>query len=286
MTGRFNAEGHSHVTLLRKGLGSLTVDLTIDPITGTNLAVGTVTSSNWLADITAYRARSTNETHSTAQFTMALESLGSGTPMPSGWSVGTLTQAVSGVITATGYLADNTPYSAQPIGISSDGYWPMFAQLYKNPNGMLWGWLQFKDTAEPQITGTVAWFRPPGLANHAYPAGFAATLSAIGSRYTNASPYLGWSTGSAALFDNQCCTVTNNITLSSNIISVVNDFHNPATNKLVLNINNKTGLIAGHFQNPCSKTTNIIRGVFLQNQGIGVGYFNNTNAGALLLQSQ
>jgi histidinol phosphatase-like enzyme len=66
----------------------------------------------------------------------------------------------------------------------------------------------------------------------------------------------------------------------------VNDFGYPATNRLVVKINNQTGLISGYFENPSVKATNVIRAVLLQSQGIGIGSYGSTNPGAFLMQSR
>ena len=81
--------------------------------------------------------------------------------------------------------------------------------------------------------------------------------------------------------DNLSSPLTNEVTLSAlNKITVTST----NTNKLVLTLSLPTGLLNGSFLNPDTKKTSPIKGVVLQKQNTGGGFFLGTNqSGAVSL---
>jgi hypothetical protein len=301
----FDLTGHSHFVLPASsavgGRNDLTVDLYADlSASFTGSITGTVSTVNWTADVQLYRNMGKPATDESARFTMVLPP---GSEGPNGYTYGAINRSVSAAVSAAGTLADGVAWTAQN-GSRPDpnGRWPLFAQLYKstghfNPDGVLWGWLQF--TGDQQgVTGNVYWFRPHGVTSGPggggtvidYTAGITNSGAIIGSPYINVTPSLTWpGNGIVFLYDGKHKGVTNEVSLSGQALTVITN--NPlvrATNHVGLKINTTTGFIGGMFNQPKSlplqKST--IKGVLLQNQAEAVGFFYKTNAGLFLMQPE
>ncbi len=277
----FDMTGHSHFTA-----AAMTVDLYADLSSGfTGVITGTVTTVSWTANVTLYRDINKTEVPAAARFTMALPPQGDS---PNGYGYGAINRVKSGNVAIAGTMADGSAWVAQAGKPSADGHFPLFGELYKkNPNGVLWGWLQF--TGDQQgVTGNLYWFRPASVttapATPNFPAGITNTnIVIIGSPYSASTiSFNDWTkNGVVFLYDGNRKGVTNIVTKALGVVQDPN--YNP-TNKVVLKITATTGLMGTSFQDPNDKKTDKIKGVVLQNQSMAAGLFYRTNAGQFLLQ--
>ncbi|MGZ5544208.1 MAG: HYR-like domain-containing protein, partial [Limisphaerales bacterium] len=291
--GKFDTTGHSHLVLARGSDKSpLIIDLNVDVVTHGSTMTGTVVASDWTANLTAYRSFTNVGDATFRRYTMVLPPSSGPTPSPIGWGIASTTNGPRGTVTMLGYLADGAQIPAQSAGVSEGLSWPLYAQLYKGPNGFrgsLWGWLQFtKD--QTGVSGTLYWWRPAGITNVGYTAGLSNIIEVVGSPYTNflaGTPEIHWTTdGTAYLYDGVRVVVTNNVHIdNNNIVSVLNNVTHPNTNTLKLTITRANGMVSGSFLNPISHKSNTVRGVILQNEAVAAGFYANTNAGAFNLQS-
>jgi hypothetical protein len=197
-------------------------------------------------------------------------------------------------------LADSgKSWTAQSGKPSATGHYPLFAQLYKsggigNPDGILWGWLQFTGD-QNGVAGTLYWSRPSGITSLngggtvlTYSAGFTNQAPIIASTYHNTAVPLNWTgDGMDFLYDGARPGVTNIMhqTTSVKLEPVVSvQYPLPLGKTYTLHISQNTGLVTGTFPDPNDKKTPQISGVALQNQAVAAVFFWNTNAGAFLLE--
>ena len=150
---------------------------------------------------------------------------------------------------------------------------------------MLTGALTFRSQSASDVDGTLFWSRPAQPAAPMFPDGFAIQVAAIGSRYTAPAtnqPVVpvapGANNAALALGDGGLATpVVQPATLSaSNTITI----SAPAVSGLSARINPLRGNFSGKFKHPQTGTVTTIRGVILQKQGAGFGFFaGGTDAG-------
>jgi hypothetical protein len=284
-TAQFDINGHSSFVIPRV-TGNLTVNLDLDVVNASTMLTGSVSTVNWTAPVTAYRALTNKTIGSLLRYTVAIPPDVNSPNSPIGYGFGTITLPASANVTMSGYLADGTTYTAQSLKLVDGWKLPLFANLYsKNQNALLWGWLQLTN-GQPGVSGDIHWVRPAGIASQGLTAGFSNAVALIGSLYTNtASPSLNWTgPGTVFLYDDRYPGVTNNVQISGKIVTVLDNATFRNTNHLAVTISSGTGLVSGSFRNSTRRLTDTIRGVLLQNQGMAVGLRTGTNAGAFLME--
>jgi hypothetical protein len=146
--------------------------------------------------------------------------------------------------------------------------------------------------AESDLNGALEWQRPQGShqGGSIFPAGFATTISAVGSTYVAAAK---WQTAEAILPAGQTqATVTiDGSTLTAPITDDVNLLEPglfkeqiPNKDRLVLQINPATGLFTGSFLDPTTHHLERVAGAVFQKQALAAGFFcTQTSNGSLLL---
>jgi hypothetical protein len=140
--------------------------------------------------------------------------------------------------------------------------------------------------ATSDVQGLLLWTKP-----HAggvfYPAGFITEVMAYGSRYV--VPPAG--TGALSLSNAVVVLAGGNLDSTFNEDVVFTPFNKvipapPNPQKLVLTISASSGLFSGSFLNPQTLRSSPIRGVLLQKQNAGAGYFLGTNQSGSVFLSE
>ncbi len=184
---------------------------------------------------------------------------------PSGDATLSVIVANNGVVTISGYLADDTQVR-QTTHISRNGSVPFYVGV--GATGSASGWLTFLASGANQLQSDSEVVFIRGSGSTYYPAGFTNATVAIGSLYNDtATDLLTLSSGSVVLSGGGLSTpITNSFTLANNVITI-----NPAaTNGLSLTMFRTTGQIEGQFSN--GGQTGEINSVILQSTNQARGY--------------
>jgi len=292
MKGLFDTNnGLAQVTVSSRNLTTLTVQLQLDlSLAGrTDRITGTVSDGTWIADLVGYRPvfdGKTNVAPQAGQYTMIIPRSGDAAE-PGGDSYGTLKVSTSGRLQFAGALADGTKIS-QSVALSKEGQWPFYASLYSGQGSIL-GWILCTNNPptnaiSKDLTGTVAWFKPPLATAKFYHSGFSVTANAIGSSYDRPG------TGGNILNLNIAELVLSGGNLTTNInneiaIDAGSHVTNLSSNKLALKFSLSSGTFSGSVVDPSSSKPISIKGVVLQKSDIAAGFFLGIDqSGEVLLQ--
>jgi hypothetical protein len=225
------------------------------------------------------------------KYTMLLEPAKSETGSPQGNGYGTVTIAPDGTVSFEGVLADGTPlaYSTTLTGSQS---WTTYVPLYGG-KGSFSGEMDVHIPPAPDgIDGTAVWIKPLAPADTIFRKGFTASLTAIGSVYTepaantrvlpfsNTAPNSEIATGGG----NLAAEIEHPATLGrDNKLTLLN----PGADKMQLTINLSTGVFTGSFFDIDASATRLFGGVVLQTEDVGSGFFlGNGQSGVLSLTPQ
>jgi hypothetical protein len=196
------------------------------------------------------------------------------TNVPSGDGYGLVTVSAAGTISLSGALADGTSIS-QSVRVSKDGFWPAYVPLYSG-KGSIIGWITLTNGAAEDLSGAINWIKP-AMNTKYYPAGFVFPTTATGSRYQapgSKTNILSLTTAQFITSDGNLTTsLTNQIAFGPN-----NRVTNVSGPKLTMTITSSTGYFSGSVTptNTGAKALSF-KGVVLQDQQIGLGYFLGTN---------
>ncbi len=274
--GRFGLDGKATNVVARRGTNALTVELCLK-FDGSEELSGRVTDGLWssalLADRAVFSTLANPATNFARQYTLLIPGGTNGSVMePAGDGFASVSVSRAGLTTIKGTLADGTP-AALAVPVSKGGDVPLYLSLYGGA-GSASGWLRVLPSSEIDLNGEVAWFKPARPGPGIYTNGFALGLPVSGSIYT---PF-----GTNRLFDAEMAAVaftegglmdafTNVVTLGPNG-RVTNA---SLMNKLTLRAVSGTGLFTG-FVVPLEGTKPVpFKGVLLQRQGYGGGFFLN-----------
>jgi hypothetical protein len=280
--GRFNLDGIATVRLARDGTTPLRLTLSLDlahvgaPIAGTLKDGDTVLSFSTgaaMADSAPIAGR----------YTVLLPSSDAlaDPPAPQGDGFATLVVGEDGSATISGVLADGVEFS-RGTWIETGRQLEIYAPLHEG-RGSLAGTLTFTDTATSDVAGSLRWSKPAQGADRWFPRGFDTTVAAVGARYTppaggvrviavsNAVPNvrLVFGNGNLAAQIAQPAFLTdiNAITISS-----------PTVDGFSALVKTPTGVFKGSFAHPARETPATFRGVILQKQNAGAGFFLGADA--------
>ncbi len=276
-SGKFSAFGIYSNTIVRAGgLPPLIAHLQMN-FGSPNWVSGTISNSQWSADVTAFRAgrfSTNNPAPQTGKYTLVLPGTDNSDVEPGGDGFGAVTVGSSGALTFAGWPGDNTTASAQSTMVCENGQWPMYLKLYSGKGSML-GWLSFSATETNDLTGDVSWIKPAITNSAFYPLGFTNILAAEGSVYSSHLPLLNLST------DQVCHILFTNGNPVANFVNdarfVTNKVINLSSNKLSLTITNSSGLFSGAVTNPVDGRKITYKGALLQKRNAGRGTFAGTN---------
>ena len=272
-------------TILRKGTNQIVLGIQLR--VGSDQVSGHVSNAFWNSELFGYRstfdARLNPASGHSGKYTMLLSGGEGAATCPAGQSPATLDVTTAGAVTLKGILADGTAV-AQKTTLAANGQTPIFATLYKG-KGSLIGWLKMMNTVTNDIPGLLLWTKKETAGGNIYLAGFTNEALALGSRYVapaTGSAALAWSIGVAQLeHGNLSAAITNNVALSS-----ANKFTVTSTNanSLALSLKVSSGMLSGSFLHPDTLKKSAIKGVILQKQQNGGGFFLGTNhSGAMFL---
>ncbi len=272
--GQFSiSNSHANVTA-----GNYALDLAVDTTPAwTETISGSVsnTLANWNAELQSYLLGYSVEfpTSLAGGYLMALPGFQDPADGPAGDSIFSLIVSNTGVVTLTGYAADNT-FFQQTSQIPLAGYFPLYVPLYNGGRaGSLIGWLDFTGAASNSVSAftwalsnnviansSLTWFADAG-ATALYPAGFTNQSVPQAALYDPArADLLSFASGSVVLSGGSLATpITNAVTIAGNVITV----DPSATNRLTLTMNRSTGQILGSFVDR-SNHSNSIYSVILQ----------------------
>jgi hypothetical protein len=274
--GQFDDAGNWVNAVLRKGLTPVQVILHLDVEEGTDQITGTVSDDSFRSELTADRAvfSRTNPCPWAGNYTVVLASPeGTNADIPQGFGYGTLTVAATGAGKLSGVLADGTKVKGS-APVSRYGTWPLYELLYQN-HGACLGWVMLGTNGT--VEATVDWFRPAMPASSYFPDGFTTNVTLKGERFVsimNGGPNpagqrvitLGGGNLLSNIVKAAAVDAAGDVTISS-----------PGSENLQLQIQPTTGQFSGSFMHPLLNTTISLKGVVLQLDGAGGGYFLGTN---------
>ena len=280
--GQFGSDGTVQTRVPRGAMRPLTLQMQGDAASGGDTIIGTVSDGTWNATLSADRAvfdGRGNVAPQAGRYTLAFQ--GAAVPnSPIGNSVGVVTVTRAGKIQFVGSLADGTRI-LQATSVSAAGGWPLFAPLYKG-QGLVSGPVTFASSDASDLSGNVSWVKLAALRTKFFKSGFALDSNLTGSSYTppaRGTPVLGSSSATLVLQgDSQ--TINDPISFGPN--NRVTDLNG---NRLSLTFSPAYGSFTGKLSSPGNITAATLRGVVLQKQGVGSGYFLTPGqAGELVLQ--
>ncbi len=264
----------------------MTAELQFDLTAGTGQVNGTLSDARlvgtvpqpatWISELSGDRAgffTRTNPPAAAGPYTVDFPG-GDGVTEPAGHGFGLVSVDGLGAVRLTGFLAEGTSIS-QRTSISKTGRWPLFVNLYGG-TGSLIGWMNFTTNLPgSDVSGTPVWTKPANSFALYYPAGFVDSLETTGSRYVAPK-------GST----NNVLSITNGIIdfTGGNLGAPFADTFtlawngkvtNPSGDKLILTITPSTGLFQGSVAVPGTNTVLKFKGVVVQDQTWGYGYFLN-----------
>ena len=268
MSGQFDDSGSAQISINRRNLSSLVVNLQIDAQDPDRLT-GTLSDGSWTANLTADRAvfdGRINIAPEQGQYTLVIPDQST----PDGNSYGTVTVDKAGHIRFSGSLADATKIS-QSVTVSKNGQWPLYIPLYSG-QGFIFSWITFANTGTSDFSGNLSWIKPSLPKAKLYPAGFSTSTSVSGSRYSRPAP------GEGVLNLTDATLVLTGGNLDQPISDPISfgpnsRVTNLGSDKLSLSFSLSSGLFSGHVVNPNTSKSISFHGVVLQKQNIASGYF-------------
>jgi hypothetical protein len=278
-TGRLSPEGHVTNTFPKTISGPLRLDLGFGTGSESDVIMGPITSSNWVAaaigDRAVFNAR-TNPAPYTNRFTLIIAGQAGDASLPAGDGYGTLQLNSSGTGTLAGTLACGTPFS-QGVSVSKDGLWPLYVPLFTG-TGSLWGWLAFTNDTGSDIDGAPTWIEPANALARHYPAGFTNDFQVLGSVYVRPlgpTNHILDLTNASVEFSggNLIADFTNGVALGLN--SQVTK--SSGSNRLSMNFSLTTGTFRGQAADPVSGKMYAFAGAVLQKVNVGCGFLLGTN---------
>ncbi|MCX6894329.1 MAG: SpaA isopeptide-forming pilin-related protein [Verrucomicrobia bacterium] len=301
MSGSFDLAGLGHATVKRPGKPTLSFALQLDLDNTTDAVTGSVSDGTWTADLTGYRAATRGMTNLAGNYTMVIPGATNAALAPAGHGYGLVSVATNGAVKLAGALGDGIALK-QATGISEGGHWPLFVQVYPGTysyytpfvwrtgseyKGLLIGWARFEANPGRDLSGTVIHLKTPDVGSGFYPAGFYHETPLRASAYTApAAGALAAELNPAAVFltdGNLPGALTNHASLNTNGSFVVVA---PNDDRLALSVAPKNGFLTGQFLYPGTTSRwGRLKGVVLQDEFLGAGFFLGTNqSGALWVQ--
>jgi hypothetical protein len=279
--GQFDLGGQLSKTMVRPGDSPLEIALQLGH-DGT--LSGVVSKDGWGSELEAYRAvyrASSNPCPYAGRYTLAIPGSGEANgPVGTGYGVVLVTKG--GLVVMSGRLAEGTRLS-RAVPVSQEGDWPLYVPLYRG-KGSLMAWVKFLRPAG--LTNMLAsWIKPADDSSKYYPDGFRSQLVLVGSSYVyvKADRVLPLTDGVVLLSGGNLAEPITNAVL----LTVANQVVDLGSNRLRMSLNVKTGSFGGTFRVPATTRANRFKGVLLQEQVLGAGYFLGTDrSGALLLNAQ
>lgn len=282
-TGTLDPEGFATVTFRIPGQEPLTITVQADLTGGSGLIAGTLSDGGDTFTLSQYTFNAkTNAAPQAGRYTLVLapDPSMTGTSVPQGNGYAAIVVNAGGGATVAGRLADGTPYSATGH-VANDGTLALYFIPSGAPAGSsVSGQLTFRSTSVSDVDGTFSWTRMPKIGDLFYPAGFAAQLPSVGSRY--AAPVAGLQPMDASPGPATAGFGDGNLAQTINVPVVVSQTNKvsmvtPGLPDVTLGINPVSGVVVGSFLLPGGNLASGVRGIILQKQQAAFGYFRGTN---------
>jgi peptidyl-prolyl cis-trans isomerase A (cyclophilin A) len=280
-SGAFNANGYAEAIAKAGKRGTVALDLHPDAVLGPEKLVGTISSSDWIAEVEAYRAgfdgRTSLATAYLGKYNLVLPSSGQSNA-PAGYGFATMSVNVAGTVMLKGSLADGTTIS-QSVPLARDGRFPLYGSLYAN-SGSLAGWMSYTNDPGAELAGALLWSKP-AASKGLFPNGFTAPIAAVGGSYK--APTAGvnlFSATNSFVFGGDSSTLSFTNTL---ILKPGNKLFNTSANKLSLSVAPVSGSFSGSVKPPGSTRSLPFKGALWQNRGYGY-FLDAGQSGWVLLQ--
>jgi hypothetical protein len=290
-SGKSDAGGHATPVaprLVKLGKANLALSLDVDLGNPTSdLITGTISDGVWTSEVKADKAvfsLALPETNYVGTYTMKIPRDTNGPVAgPGGPGYACITNSPLGFIKINAGNLGDTAKLAGKWNISKDGYWPLYAPLYKDAakvnKGSLFGWVQFTTTNPP--TGNLSWIKTTNVVGvPLYPDGFTNLVGVAASPYVapldpKFARVLELTSGTLTFSDgNLLLPMSPGVEVEINNKAIVS----PNAQQISLKFAYKTGKITGAFLHPDNgnlKTT--FNGAVLQNQTNAFGNFPGTS---------
>jgi hypothetical protein len=289
LSGRFDVAGRASQVVSRPGASPWGVGMELD-FAAQQLHgwVSNRVSGGWvaglLADRAGFDARTNPATQYVGNYTLRIpgDTNEDGT-VSLGEGYLTLSVDVGGKMAFSGSLADGTSVGPGSVPVCQEGYIPLYVPLYSG-RGSVWSWLGF-DASQPAngLAGRLSWIRP-ARAGAYYPAGLTNEVVAEGARYTppasNSSRVIQLTNGVVTFDGGNLAEPLMNAVLLTPTNTVIDL---TLTNKLSLSLTMSNGTFMGSVLEPGRSKSNIFKGVLLQDENSGYGYFLETNRSGRML---
>jgi hypothetical protein len=274
----------------------LSVLLDLNVTNGAEQILGAVSAgTNWSADLEADRAtyNGANPCPDQGKFTLLFANTNNGAQSPGGDGYGTVNVSLTGMISLSGVLSDDTSVAPSAVSVSKYGWWPLYIPLY-GKFGSLAGWVNFTNQGASVVDLTnsgvcsfvgsnVTWFRT-NAGGKLYSSGFTNSLTVLGSAFRPANNTLLLDSPNLEIIlsgGNLAETLSNGVSLAPSGKFTAEGSEIPG---LILNLNPASGVIRGSFDDPAASGATPIKGVVFQDQTNAGGFFRGTtNSGSFLL---
>ena len=227
-----------------------------------------------LGDRDVFRG-TTNDFAQAGHYTIVFSHDTNGVAGPDGDGFGAMTVDNKGRIRIAGALADGTKLTRSAT-LSKAGQWPLYAPI-SGGQGVFLGWMGFGAGTANAFGGGITWIMPGRPDARYYPGGFTNECVVFGSAYhppSGPGDRLLHITNAVVTFEGGGlgAALTNRVRLESN-----NTVSDQGSNHLALVFAKKTGLWRGTILEPGATKPILFRGVVLQTQNAGTGFFLTTN---------
>jgi Immunoglobulin domain/Divergent InlB B-repeat domain/Bacterial Ig domain len=278
LSGQFGLDLHAQQTVNR-ALPNLPIVVDLQLASGSHQVTGSINNGIQTVPLDGYRstfhATLNPATNFAGKFSMIFSGGSDLATYPFGYGCGVIAINTAGGVQFKGVLAEGSPFTAK-APLAANGQWAFYVPLYRG-RGSLFGWMTLAKSSTNDVQGLFLWTKP-GIAGAFYACGFTNELTAQGSRYTVPGygvPVLSLSNAVVLLKGgNLVSPMTNDVVLTP-LNKVI--FVSTNTQKLALTLSTSSGLISGSFINPQTLKKSSIKGVILQKQNAGAGFFLGTN---------
>jgi hypothetical protein len=240
--------------------------------------------AGWTADLHGHRdgLGGQNNPAPPGKYTILLPGSAEPQASPAGHGYGTITVNAKGNVRLTGVLPDGSKISQGGV-ISRNGVWALSVPTHGG-HGTLMGWVTFEPGPESDLTGLLQWIWPRRAARTYYSEGFSVETAVTGSRYappaSGLSPW-NWVNGTVELDGgNLSEPITGDVEFGggNQLIPVAG-----ALPQFKLKVQSATGAFSGSFLHPETGRTSSCRGVVLQKQNLGAGFFLGSSQSGYVL---